>query len=312
MTEATESEQESPHIVPVWEVSLLRIWVLAQGTFVQLVRMKVFYFLLIFAVLVLVVAGAGIFWKPTEHLLAIKRWSFGAMYLFTMVYSIAATALLLPRDVEDRTLYTILSKPVPRIEYLIGRLLGVLMLNGIALAAMFLAMSVLVQWKMPSVEDQLVHELMLGAGGETVAASELNQAKEDAARFGVTGNLLWGVWALFLKASVVSAVTLFVSTIASSSLFTIVTSAMVVFIGHFHQLVIDYWKLNAAAGWFGALLARVLIIMFPNLGLFDVVDEVITGSSLSLSAGLQLTGMGLFYVMLFVLLAQLVFVDKEL
>ena len=312
MTEATESEQESPHIVPVWEISLLRIWVLARGTFVQLVRMKVFYFLLIFAVLVLVVAGAGIFWKPTEHLLAIKRWSFGAMYLFTMVYSIAATALLLPRDVEDRTLYTILSKPVPRIEYLIGRLLGVLMLNGIALAAMFLAMSVLVQWKMPSVEDQLVHELMLGAGGETVAASELNQAKEDAARFGVTGNLLWAVWALFLKASVVSAVTLFISTIASSSLFTIVTSAMVVFIGHFHQLVIDYWKLNAAAGWFGALLARVLIIMFPNLGLFDVVDEVITGSSLSLTAGLQLTGMGLFYVMLFVLLAQLVFVDKEL
>jgi hypothetical protein len=274
--------------------------------------MKVFYFLLIFAVLVLVVAGAGIFWKPTEHLLAIKRWSFGAMYLFTMVYSIAATALLLPRDVEDRTLYTILSKPVPRIEYLIGRLLGVLMLNGIALAAMFLAMSVLVQWKMPSVEDQLVHELMLGAGGETVAASELNQAKEEAARFGVTGNLLWAVWALFLKASVVSAVTLFISTIASSSLFTIVTSAMVVFIGHFHQLVIDYWKLNAAAGWFGALLARVLIIIFPNLGLFDVVDEVITGSSLSFSAGLQLTGMGLFYVMLFVLLAQLVFVDKEL
>jgi hypothetical protein len=312
MTEATESEQESPHIVPVWEISLLRIWVLARGTFVQLVRMKVFYFLLIFAVLVLVVAGAGIFWKPTEHLLAIKRWSFGAMYLFTMVYSIAATALLLPRDVEDRTLYTILSKPVPRIEYLIGRLLGVLMLNGIALAAMFLAMSVLVQWKMPSVEDQLVHELMLGAGGETVAANEINQAKEDSARFGVTGNLLWAVWALFLKASVVSAVTLFISTIASSSLFTIVTSAMVVFIGHFHQLVIDYWKLNAAAGWFGALLARVLIIIFPNLGLFDVVDEVITGSSLSLSAGLQLTGMGLFYVMLFVLLAQLVFVDKEL
>jgi len=43
-----------------------------------------------------------------------------------LVYSIAATALLLPRDVEDRTLYTILSKPVPRIEYLLGRLVGVL------------------------------------------------------------------------------------------------------------------------------------------------------------------------------------------
>jgi hypothetical protein len=312
MTDIAESTQESTHVVPVWEVSLLRIWVLARGTFVQLVRMRVFYFLLIFAALVLIVAGAGIFWKPTEHLLAIKRWSFGAMYLFTMVYSIAATALLLPRDIEDRTLYTILSKPVPRIEYLIGRLLGVLILNAIALAAMFLAMSLLVQWKMPAVQNELVHELLQGASGEQVSADEVNQAKADAARYGVTGNLLWAVWALFLKASVVSSVTLFMSTIASSSLFTIVSSSMVVFIGHFHQLVLDYWKLNESGGWFGSLLARLLVIVFPNLGLFDIVDEVITGSSLTAWAGLQLTGMGLFYVVLFVLLAQLVFVDKEL
>lgn len=312
MTEVSETKDGSPPLVPVWEISLLRIWVLARGTFVQLVRMKVFYFLLIFAALVLIVAGAGLFWRPTEHLLAIKRWSFGAMYLFTMVYSIAATALLLPRDLEDRTLYTILSKPVPRIEYLIGRLVGVLLLNAIALAAMFLAMSLLVQWKMPSVEDQIVHELLQGASGEAVSVVEMNQAKADAARYGVSSNLLWAVWALFLKASVVSAVTLFISTIATSSLFTIVTASMAVFIGHFHQLVIDYWKFNEASGWFGGLLARLLVIVFPNLSLFDVVDEVITGSSLTLHAGLQLTGVGCFYVALFVLLSQLVFVDKEL
>jgi len=308
----TESNSGAGHVVPVWEISPLRIWVLAQGTFVQLVRMKVFYFLLIFVALVLVIAGAGLFWLPTEHLLALKRWSFGAMYLFTMVYSIAATALLLPRDVEDRTLYTILSKPVPRIEYLLGRLVGVLILNGIALAAMFLAMSLLVTWKMPAVEQQLVEQLLHGASGEAVAQSEVNQAKAEAARYGVNGSLLWAVWALYLKASVVSAVTLFISTFASSSLFTIVTAAMVVFIGHFHQLVLDFWKLNEAAGWFGSLVARLLVIVFPNLGLFDIVDEVITGTPLGIAAGMQLTGMGLFYVALFVLLAQLVFVDKEL
>jgi hypothetical protein len=299
------------HVVPVWEISPLRVWVLARATFVQLVRMKVFYFLLIFAALVLVVAGAGLFWLPTEHLIAIKRWSFGAMYLFTMVYSISATALLLPRDLEDRTLYTILSKPVPRIEYLLGRLFGVLLLNALALAAMFLAMCLLVAWKMPSVEKQLVQELLQGAGGEAVSFNEVNQAKADAARYGLSTSLLWAVWALYLKACVVSAVTLFISTIASSSLFTIVTSAMVVFIGHFHQLILDFWKVNET-GWFGGLIGRLLVIVFPNLGLFDVVDEVITGTELTLGAGLQLTGMGLFYVGLFVLVAQLVFVDKEL
>ena len=44
----------------------------------------------------------------------------------------------LPRDMEDRTLYTILSKPVPRFEYLIGKLLGVLLLIGIVSVLFYL------------------------------------------------------------------------------------------------------------------------------------------------------------------------------
>jgi len=86
--------------------------------------------------------------------------------------------------------------------------------------AMFLAMSILVTWKMPAVEHQLVQDLLRGASGEAVAQSEVDQAKADAARYGVNGSLVWAVWALYLKASVVSAVTLFISTFASSSLFT--------------------------------------------------------------------------------------------
>ena len=33
--------------------------------------------------------------------------------------------MLLPKDMEDRTLYTILAKPVARFEYLLGKLCGV-------------------------------------------------------------------------------------------------------------------------------------------------------------------------------------------
>jgi hypothetical protein len=299
-------------VVPAWEISPRRVGVLAGSTFVQLVRMKVFYFLLVFAALVLVVAAVGLMWQPTEHLLAIKRWSFGAMYLFSMVYSIAATALLLPRDLEDRTLYTILSKPVPRVEYLLGRLLGVLGLNAVALGSMFLAMCVLVAWKMPGVEEQLLRQFMLHSGGEAVSQDEVARIQADAARYGLGPSLWLALWALFLKASVVSAVTLFISTFASSTLFTMVTGSTVVFIGHFHQLVLDYWKFNESAGWFGGLVARLLMIFFPNLGLFDILDEVITGTVLPVGIAVRLTGAGLFYTALFLLLAQLIFVDKEL
>ena len=56
-----------------------------------------------------------------------------------------ATALLLPKDVEDRTLYTILAKPVPRFDYLAGKLLGVLLLVFVSLALMDVLMTAVLQ-----------------------------------------------------------------------------------------------------------------------------------------------------------------------
>ena len=38
----------------------------------------------------------------------------GAMSIFTSLLAILATANFLPRDLEERTIYNLLSKPVPR------------------------------------------------------------------------------------------------------------------------------------------------------------------------------------------------------
>ena len=52
----------------------------------------------------------------------------GAMSIFTSLLAILATANFLPKDLEDRTLYNLLSKPVPRFVYLLGKLLGIILL----------------------------------------------------------------------------------------------------------------------------------------------------------------------------------------
>ncbi|MEM1296231.1 MAG: hypothetical protein AAGH89_12760 [Verrucomicrobiota bacterium] len=308
---STTSGDSPSSILPAFAFSPSRVWVLAQSTIVQLVRMKVFYFLLVFAALILVIVAIGLLWRPVDHLLQIKRWSFGAMYVFSMVYSISATSLLLPRDVEDRTLYTILSKPVPRFEYLAGRLLGVISVNAIAMFAMFGLMCVLVMWKIPAVEEQMMNELRAAANGEAISLEDQERTLAAARQQGVTLSLFWGFWALILKASVITVVTLFVSTFATSSLFTIVSTTMIVFIGHFHQIAMDYW-FQEGIGLGGIIVSNLLRLMFPNLAMFDVVDEVITGSTLATGAALQMTGLGFFYLALFLVLSQLIFVDKEL
>ena len=98
----------------------VRVIAIGRNTFTELVRQKVFYFLLLFS---LIMIGSSSFLAKISfqgEFQMLKDVALGAMSVFLCLLSILATAMLLPRDLEDRTIFTILSKPVPRFEYLLG------------------------------------------------------------------------------------------------------------------------------------------------------------------------------------------------
>src|ERR1700675_3805740 len=121
--------------------SLARVFAITTNTLTELTRLKVFYVLLIFALLLI---GSSVFMARLtfqQEFQILKDVSLGAMSIFTSLLAIVATARLIPQDIEDRTVYTILAKPVPRFEYVLGRLAGVLLLLAIStlvMSAMFL------------------------------------------------------------------------------------------------------------------------------------------------------------------------------
>ena len=116
--------------------SFLRVAAITGNTFTELVRLKVFYFLLIFALLLIANSLFMARLSFQQEFQVLKDVSLGAMSIFSSLLAIVATAQLIPRDLEDRTIYTILAKPVPRYEYLIGKLAGVLLLLALSILAM--------------------------------------------------------------------------------------------------------------------------------------------------------------------------------
>src|SRR5215210_516088 len=122
--------------------SFRRIGAIASVTFTELTRLKVFYVLLLFALLLI---GSSAFlarFTFQQEFQVLKDISLGAISIFTSLLAIAATARLLPEEIEARTVYTILAKPVPRFEYVAGKLLGVLLLlavSTIIMTALFFA-----------------------------------------------------------------------------------------------------------------------------------------------------------------------------
>ena len=292
-----------------------RTLVIASNTFTQLVRMKVFYFLAVFALIVI----ASNFFDMPQHsgpeavganvLRSIKSWSLGAMTLFSVVLAVVATALLLPKDVEDRTLYTILAKPVPRINYLAGKLLGVMALVFISLLAMDILMTAVLHIRTQMVlEEQIAMATAMGYTDEA-----LKSLRADTLAQGPTWSLQGAVLAVFLRSAVIAALALLVSTFSTSTLFTAVISFLVYFIGHFQADLRSAWLAGGAdgEGWIARGISMLMSLILPDFQIFNVVDAVIEGQLIPLAVMAKVVGIGIFYLVFYTLCSWFVFAEKE-
>jgi len=279
-----------------------RVWALASNTLLELIRLKVFYFLLLFGLLI--IGSSAFVGKFTfqEQFQVLKDVALGAMSIFTWLLAVLSTALLLPKDIEERTLYTILAKPVPRFEYLLGKLLGVLTLLLIATSLMsFLFVGVLYFR-----EQSAIAGLGQMPPDEQVAAIQAIRA----ATF--TTSLVPGILFIYLKAALCASFTLLLSTFASTTIFTIMVSVVVYLIGHVQSLARDYWLQDATAGPMTKIFLALVSLVFPDLQLFNVVDDIAAGAAVPLAIAVKTGALGVLYTAVYFLVGYFLFQQKEL
>ncbi|MDD5349112.1 MAG: ABC transporter permease subunit [Chthoniobacteraceae bacterium] len=282
-----------------------RIGAIAGNTLLELVRQKVFYFLLIFALALIGCSFFMGFLRPELQFQVMKDVSLGAMSVFTWLLAVLATAMMLPKDIEDRTLYTILAKPVPRLEYLLGKLLGVLFMLAISLGVMAVLFAATLYIKEQTTIAAALGELRQ-APPEQVAEVVRNV---KAATF--TWSLVPGIAIIYFKAALFASLTLLISTFASSWIFTIVISVAVYLIGHLVPIARTY-LLETDGSWISKAFLTLLTLMFPDLQLFNLTDDIVAGNALPPGLFFQTAGMGCFYLAIYTCLAYLMFSKKEL
>src|SRR5712691_1517839 len=223
--------------------SLGRIGAITTNTLTELTRQKVFYILLIFA---LVLIGSSVFmarFSFQQEFQILKDVSLGAMSIFTSLLAIVATARLIPQDIEDRTVYTILAKPVPRFEYILGKLAGVLLLLAISIlvmSAMFIAV-------LYAREQTVLHETLRQMSA--APREQLDDALRAVRSSALNIDIFPGIGIIYLKACLLASLTLFVSTFATTNIFTIVVMVVIYFIGHLQATAREYWLQEHSTGW---------------------------------------------------------------
>lgn len=252
--------------------SLRRVRVVAAATLRDALRLRL--------ALLLLAAGAGLVFVAlalrdfnfgAAELKFVADFGLGAIGLLGTLLAALAMAQLYYDDLANGVAACVLARTVRRWEFLAGKLAGVAALLALFVAALSLVLAVLLG----------VREAQLGAVLAPLAV------------FLQCCALVW------LKVTLVAALTLLVCSYAGSALFASSAGLMLAVIGHLRPYA-------GGEGWLGWLR------FWPNLGLFDASPLLADGRGLSWAGLAAIAGYWAVYQVLLTLLASYVFKHREL
>jgi ABC-2 type transport system permease protein len=286
--------------------SFRRIAAITRNTLTDLTRQKVFYIILIFALLLIGTSSFMASLGFQQELQVLKDVSLGAMSIFISLLAIAGTARLVPQEIEDRTIYTVLAKPVSRFEYLLGKLLGVILLLGLSLVFMSALFFAVLYAREQTVLEETARQL------SGLPAEQASDALRVIRASAFNASLLPAIVIIYLKGCLLASLTLFISTFATTNLFTIVVMAFIYFIGHLQATARAYWFQQQSAGWGKHAFLGFVALIFPDLQAFNLIDDAVTGVAIPFALFWRTALLGGFYTTIYLLLATVVFYGKEL
>ena len=74
----------------------------------------------------------------------------------------------------------------------------------------------------------------------------------------------------------------------------------------------EYWLQANSAGWMTKAFLGLVALLFPDLQLFNLSDDIAVGTAIPLALFVKTIALGSFYIVFYLLLAWAVFYRKEL
>lgn len=144
-TASSESITQGAMVTNPLMVALRGPWTIARYTFREGIRKKLLVGFLLLSLLVIFGSSfLGAFLDPTTvgdvesdiNLKLVKDICVTTISIFGVLITIFMSAMAVPNELENRVIYTVLTKPVRRLQYLLGKFLGVQLIVIVNLALM--------------------------------------------------------------------------------------------------------------------------------------------------------------------------------
>ncbi|HEV2964456.1 MAG TPA: ABC transporter permease [Candidatus Angelobacter sp.] len=254
-----------------------RLAAITLNTFREAVRDRVLYNLIIFALLL--VASAPLFGQISLGLekLILVNVGLSSISIFGVIIAIFIGIGLVSKEIEKRTLYTILSRPVRRWEFITGKYLGLLLTLVVNAAFMTIGFFV------------------------ALLVVTRTFTRDDA-------GFLVAIYFIILQFFIVTAITLLFSSF-SSPIFSAIFAFALFVIGTFAEDLRNFAAISEGVTKWLATSAAWLV---PNFSALNVIAQVAHGDHISIQLVLFNTLYALLYSAAAIAVAVLIFERRNL
>jgi ABC-type transport system involved in multi-copper enzyme maturation permease subunit len=237
---------------------MVKAIVIAKNTFQEALRLRSYQIILVFALLLLGSSQLFSFLTPVEQLKMIKDVSLSGIEFFSALMAILASMTALRSEFETNTISTLLSKPLKRSDFILGKFLGMALVTTLSVVIMSIVFIGLILFKQHSFEISLFSALFL-------------------------------IWAEML---VIIAITLAVAAFASTA-FTLIFVFFLFLVGH-----LTGYGLSLSGRMENPVIQKIIEFFYkivPNFENFAIRDQVVVGGTIPITYLLKTFGYGILY-----------------
>lgn len=322
--------QLSIDVVVLPLVLMLLIWpkggAVALAAFREGLRQPMFWVLLAAAVLAIAASPFIPYFTFGEDFVMVKQLGYDLIMLAALVFGVLAASISISEEIEGRTAVTLMSKPVSRRQFLVGKFFGIL------LAA--LGMTVVLAWifnwvllfKRNDPIDQLPPVPLPASWTSFVTAvaptGEVGDFVRGAMQWLVeVGDVLPGVVLGFCQVMVLLAIATALAT-RLPLVVNLVTCLLVYFMGHLTPVLVQIARRrqandpNSAVAQLLTFMAQVFDTVVPSLDLFKIDSALLSDvpppiDQFFFHVG-QATALAVLYSVIALLLGLILFEDRDL
>lgn len=256
-------------------MNLVRIWVIAANCFQEVIRDRVLYFIGFFALILVIAMRLLPEISVGTHQKIFLDFGLGAIRLLSAIVAIFVGTGLINKEIEKRTVLILIPKPISKVEFILGKHLGL----SAVLAVMVTAMTA-------------IYLILMKLSGITFPLN----------------TLAISIFYLLIEIALFIAVSILFGVFTSSILATLLSFA-IYFMGNFSRNLVELGKIskNESIQFF----TENLYLLLPDLSRLNLINEASYGLLPNRIDLLNNALYGIIYTILLLTIAIFIFSQRE-